>query len=85
MHSTPLLDAYGKELFDKTKKSLHSLALLGVPHCRKPLWARLPLATVTTLFGTSFYHRALSREPSAQTLAPMGSSLLLLGWHALAL
>ncbi|XP_032946305.1 transmembrane protein 256 isoform X1 [Rhinolophus ferrumequinum] len=74
------------ELFDKANKHhfLHSLALLGVPHCRKPLWAGLLLATGTTLFCTSFYYQALSGDPSVQTLAPVGGSLLLLGWLALA-
>uniref|UniRef100_A0A8C0DY64 Transmembrane protein 256 n=1 Tax=Balaenoptera musculus TaxID=9771 RepID=A0A8C0DY64_BALMU len=80
-------DAYGKELFDKTNKHhfLHSLALLGVPLCRKPLWARLLLASGTTLFCTTYYYQALSGDPSVQTLAPVGGSLLLLGWLALAL
>nr|KAF6297183.1 transmembrane protein 256 [Myotis myotis] len=80
-------DAYGKELFDKANKHhfLHSLALLGVPHCRKPLWAGLLLASGTTLFCTSFYYQALSGDPSIQTLAPVGGSLLILGWLALAL
>uniref|UniRef100_A0A9L0TE57 Transmembrane protein 256 n=1 Tax=Equus caballus TaxID=9796 RepID=A0A9L0TE57_HORSE len=80
-------DAYGKELFDRVNKHhfLHSLALLGVPHCRKPLWAGLLLASGTTLFCTSFYYQALSGDPSIQTLAPVGGSLLLLGWLALAL
>ncbi|XP_004433202.1 transmembrane protein 256 [Diceros bicornis minor] len=86
-HGAQFPDAYGKELFDKTNKHhfLHSLALLGVPHCRKPLWAGLLLASGTTLFCTSFYYQALSGDPSAQTLAPVGGSLLLLGWLALAL
>nr|XP_014331926.1 PREDICTED: transmembrane protein 256 isoform X1 [Bos mutus] len=80
-------DAYGKELFDKTNKHhfLHSLALLAVPLCRKPLWAGLLLASGTTLFCTTFYYQALSGDPSFQNLAPVGGSLLLLGWLALAL
>ncbi|XP_040309305.1 transmembrane protein 256 isoform X1 [Herpailurus yagouaroundi] len=80
-------DAYGKELFDKANKHhfFHSLALLGVPHCRKPVWAGLLLASGTTLFCTSFYYQALSGDPSIQTLAPVGGSLLILGWLALAL
>ncbi|XP_027628937.1 transmembrane protein 256 isoform X1 [Tupaia chinensis] len=77
----------GGELFEKANKHhfFHSLALLGVPHCRKPLWAGLLLASGTTLFCTSFYYQALSGDPSIQTLAPAGGSLLLLGWLALAL
>uniref|UniRef100_A0A2K5L5E2 Transmembrane protein 256 n=4 Tax=Cercopithecidae TaxID=9527 RepID=A0A2K5L5E2_CERAT len=77
----------GDELFEKANKHhfLHSLALLGVPHCRKPLWAGLLLASGTTLFCTSFYYQALSGDPSIQTLAPAGGTLLLLGWLALAL
>ncbi|KAF3813503.1 hypothetical protein GH733_018656 [Mirounga leonina] len=80
-------DAYGKELFEKANKHhfIHSLALIGVPHCRKPLWAGLLLASGTTLFCTSFYYQALSGDPSIQTLAPVGGSLLILGWLALAL
>lgn len=76
----------GKELFDKANKHhfLHSLALLGVPSCRKPVWAGLLLASGTTLFCTSFYYQALSGDTSIQTLGPVGGSLLILGWLALA-
>ncbi|KAF6097753.1 transmembrane protein 256 [Phyllostomus discolor] len=86
-HGAQFPDAYGKELFDKANKHhfLHSLALLAVPNCRKPLWAGLLLASGTTLFCTSFYYQALSGDLSIQTLAPAGGSLLLLGWLALAL
>uniref|UniRef100_A0A8C5L7V1 Transmembrane protein 256 n=1 Tax=Jaculus jaculus TaxID=51337 RepID=A0A8C5L7V1_JACJA len=75
------------QLFDKANKHhfLHSLALLGVTHCRKPLWAGLLLASGTTLFCTSFYYQALSGDTSIQTLGPVGGSLLILGWLALAL
>ncbi|XP_005332846.2 transmembrane protein 256 [Ictidomys tridecemlineatus] len=86
-HGAQFPDAYGKELFDKTNKHhfIHSLALLGVPHCRKPLWAGLLLASGTTLFCTSFYYQALSGDSSIQMLGPVGGSLLLIGWLALAL
>ena len=57
--------------------------LVVVSLCRKPLWAGLPLASGTTLFCTTFYYQALSRDPSFQNLAPVGGSLLLLGWLAL--
>nr|XP_048304388.1 transmembrane protein 256 isoform X1 [Myodes glareolus] len=85
-HGAQFPDAYGKELFDKANKHhfLHSLALLGVPYCRKPLWAGLLLASGTTLFCTSFYYQALSGDTSIQTAGPVGGSLLILGWLALA-
>uniref|UniRef100_A0A8C6DTL3 Transmembrane protein 256 n=1 Tax=Moschus moschiferus TaxID=68415 RepID=A0A8C6DTL3_MOSMO len=82
VHGSQFPDAYRKELFDHF---LHSLALLAVSLCSKPLWARLPLASQTTLFCTTFYYQALSGDPSFQNLAPVGGSLLLLGWLALAL
>lgn len=69
----------GKELFDKANRHhfLHSVALLRVPH----LW----LASGTTLFCTSFYYQALKGDPYAQTLTPVGGSLLMMGWLTLAL
>ncbi|XP_007522028.1 transmembrane protein 256 [Erinaceus europaeus] len=86
-HGAQFPDPYGKELYFKANQYhfLHSLALLGVPHCRKPLWAGLLLVSGTTLFCTSFYYHGLSGDPSAQPLAPVGGSLLILGWLALAL
>uniref|UniRef100_A0AC11CZ25 Uncharacterized protein n=1 Tax=Ovis aries TaxID=9940 RepID=A0AC11CZ25_SHEEP len=77
----------GGELFDTSNKQhfLHSLALLAVPLCRKPVWAGLLLASGTTLFCTTFYYQALSGDPSFQNLAPVGGSLLFFGWLALAL
>ncbi|KAI4533259.1 transmembrane protein 256 [Ovis canadensis] len=86
-HGAQFPDAYGKELFDTSNKHhfLHSLALLAVPLCRKPVWAGLLLASGTTLFCTTFYYQALSGDPSFQNLAPVGGSLLFFGWLALAL
>ncbi|XP_075416954.1 transmembrane protein 256 [Tenrec ecaudatus] len=86
-HGAQFPDAYGKELFEKANKHhfLHSLALLAVPHCRKPLWAGCLLTAGTACFCTSFYYQALSGDPSIQRAAPVGGSLLILGWLALAL
>ncbi|XP_042526702.1 transmembrane protein 256 isoform X2 [Dipodomys spectabilis] len=47
--------------------------------------AGLLLASGTTLFCTSFYYQALSGDTSIQNLGPVGGSLLILGWLALAL
>ncbi|XP_049622136.1 transmembrane protein 256 [Suncus etruscus] len=86
-HGAQFPDAYGKELYGKANQYhfLHSLALLGVPACRKPLWAGLLLVSGTTLFCTSFYYQGLTGNSSIQPLAPVGGSLLILGWLAMAL
>ncbi|XP_004605261.1 transmembrane protein 256 [Sorex araneus] len=85
-HGAQFPDAYRKELYVKANQYhfLHSLALLGVPNCRKPLWAGLLLASGTTLFCASFYCYGLTGNPTVQSLAPVGGSLLILGWLALA-
>lgn len=46
--------------------------------------AGLLLASGTTLFCTSFYYQALSGDTSIQMAGPVGGSLLILGWLALA-
>uniref|UniRef100_A0A287AMW8 Transmembrane protein 256 n=1 Tax=Sus scrofa TaxID=9823 RepID=A0A287AMW8_PIG len=84
---SPVSGCLREKLFDKANKHhfLHSLALLGVPLCRKPLWAGLLLASGTTLFCTSFYYQSLSGDHSIRTLAPVRGSLPIWGWLALAL
>ncbi|XP_028912049.1 transmembrane protein 256 isoform X1 [Ornithorhynchus anatinus] len=80
-------DEYRRELFDKANKHhfLHSLALLSVPLCRKPLLAGSLLGSGMILFCTSFYYHAISGDPCLVKMAPVGGSLLLLGWLSMAL
>ncbi|XP_056673605.1 transmembrane protein 256 isoform X1 [Monodelphis domestica] len=80
-------DPYRKELFEKTNKHhfIHSLALLCVPLCSKPVWAGTLLTSGISLFCGSFYYHALTEDTSAIPVAPVGGSLLILGWLTLAL
>ncbi|XP_063786178.1 transmembrane protein 256 [Pseudophryne corroboree] len=64
---------------------LHSLALLAVPHCRRPLLAGSLLTSGMVLFCGTFYYHALSGDPSLTVAAPYGGTLLILGWAAMAL
>ncbi|XP_068960126.1 transmembrane protein 256 isoform X1 [Petaurus breviceps papuanus] len=80
-------DPYRKELFEKTNKHhfFHSLALLCVPLCSKPVWAGTLLTSGISLFCGSFYYQTLTGDTMAMPIAPVGGSLLILGWLALAL
>ncbi|XP_044528109.1 transmembrane protein 256 isoform X1 [Gracilinanus agilis] len=80
-------DSYRKELFEKTNKHhfIHSMALLCVPLCSKPVWAGTLFTSGISLFCGSFYYHALTGDTTAIPVAPVGGSLLILGWLALAL
>ncbi|KAK6466574.1 transmembrane protein 256-like protein [Huso huso] len=80
-------DEYRKELFETANKYhfLHSLALLGVPRCRKPMVAGVLLSSGMLMFCGSFYYHALTGDPTLSKAAPWGGTLLIAGWGALAL
>ncbi|XP_072113324.1 transmembrane protein 256 [Mobula birostris] len=80
-------DDYLKELFETANKYhfLHSLALLGVPHCRKPLLAGTLLTSGMVMFCGSLYFQAITGDPTLTKAAPFGGTLLIVGWAAMAL
>ncbi|XP_067880023.1 transmembrane protein 256 [Heterodontus francisci] len=80
-------DEYLKELFETANKYhfLHSLALLGVPHCRKPLLAGTLLTSGMVMFCGSLYYQAVTGNPTFTKAAPYGGTILIVGWAAMAL
>ncbi|XP_053572126.1 transmembrane protein 256 [Bombina bombina] len=81
------IDDYLKELFATGNQYhfLHSLALLAVPHCRRPHLAGSFLTSGMVLFCGTFYYHALTGDPTLTKAAPYGGTLLILGWAAMAL
>ncbi|KAG8431261.1 hypothetical protein GDO86_019163 [Hymenochirus boettgeri] len=80
-------DEYLKELFATGNHYhfLHSLALLAVPHCRRPMLAGSLLTSGMVLFCGTFYYHAMTGDPTLTKAAPVGGTLLILGWVAMAL
>ncbi|KAM8794240.1 transmembrane protein 256 [Eudromia elegans] len=80
-------DEYQKELFHVANRFhlVHSLALLALPLCRRPGLAGPLLCGGLGLFCGPFYYHALSGDPALNRAAPVGGSLLILGWLAMAL
>ncbi|XP_015705990.1 transmembrane protein 256 [Coturnix japonica] len=80
-------DDYQKEIFDTANRYhlLHSLVLLSVPRCRRPSVAGALLCTGMSLFCGPFYYFAITGDPSLNRAAPVGGTLLILGWAAMAL
>lgn len=80
-------DEYQKELYETANRHhlLHSLALLGVPHCRRPALAGSLLTLGIGLFCLPLYYTGLTGDPSLNRAAPLGGTLFILGWAAMAL
>ncbi|XP_053908743.1 transmembrane protein 256 [Cuculus canorus] len=80
-------DEYQKELYETANRYhlLHSLALLAVPHARRPAMAGSLFCAGLTLFCLPLYYHGLTGDPSLNRAAPVGGSLLILAWAALAL
>uniref|UniRef100_A0A8B9S1L5 Transmembrane protein 256 n=1 Tax=Accipiter nisus TaxID=211598 RepID=A0A8B9S1L5_9AVES len=64
---------------------LHSLALLAVPHCRRPALAGSLLCAGVGFFCLPLYYHGLSGDPAFNRAAPLGGTLFILGWAAMAL
>ncbi|XP_048449201.1 transmembrane protein 256, partial [Rhincodon typus] len=75
------------QLFETANKYhfLHSLALLGAPHCRKPLLAGSLLTSGMVMFCGSLYYQAVTGDPKFTKAAPYGGTILIVGWAAMAL
>lgn len=58
----------------------HSLALLAVPLCRNPRATGGLLITGTVLFSGPCYYYAFTGENKFGKLAPIGGTILILGW-----
>ncbi|XP_030042779.1 transmembrane protein 256 [Microcaecilia unicolor] len=80
-------EEYNKELYKTANRYhfLHSLALLAVPHCRKPLLAGSVMTSGMVMFCGALYYQALTGDPSYVRVAPTGGWLMILGWAAMAL
>ncbi|XP_072776680.1 transmembrane protein 256 [Taeniopygia guttata] len=80
-------DEYQKELYEIANRFhlLHSLALLAVPHCRRPHLAGSLLLGGVGLFCAPLYRQGLTGDPAGAAAAPLGGSVLILGWAAMAL
>ncbi|XP_071553116.1 transmembrane protein 256 homolog [Panulirus ornatus] len=64
---------------------LHTLALLGVPLCRRPKLAGSLIVIGTAIFCGTCYYYALSGSKNVRQYTPYGGMLLIVGWLAMAL
>ncbi|KAL7636104.1 UNVERIFIED_CONTAM: hypothetical protein RMT77_013923 [Armadillidium vulgare] len=64
---------------------LHTLALLGVPLCRRPKIAGPLLALGTLVFSGTCYYYALTGSRSVRQFTPYGGMMLIFGWLAMIL
>lgn len=64
---------------------LHTLALLGVPLCRKPKLAGSLLTLGMVVFSGTCYYYALTGSRTVRQYTPYGGMMLIAGWLALLL
>ncbi|CAG9771332.1 unnamed protein product [Ceutorhynchus assimilis] len=71
-----------KMIFETANKYhfFHTLALMGVPMCRNPKLAGAFLISGTMIFSGALYYHALTGENKFGRLAPIGGTMLILGW-----
>ncbi|XP_066256687.1 transmembrane protein 256 homolog isoform X2 [Euwallacea similis] len=58
----------------------HSLALLSIPLCQNPKIAGTLILSGTILFSGTLYYHALTADNKFGRLAPLGGTILILGW-----
>ncbi|KAK4296729.1 hypothetical protein Pmani_030807 [Petrolisthes manimaculis] len=59
---------------------IHTLALLGVPLCKRPKLAGALLITGTAVFCGTCYYYALTGSKNVRQYTPYGGMLLIVGW-----
>ncbi|CAH0557093.1 unnamed protein product [Brassicogethes aeneus] len=71
-----------KAIFETGNKFhfFHSLALLGVPMCKHPVVTGSLMLSGTILFCGPCYYHAITGENKIGKLAPIGGTMLIIGW-----
>ncbi|XP_076065930.1 transmembrane protein 256 homolog [Oratosquilla oratoria] len=64
---------------------LHTLALLGVPLCKRPKLAGSLLVAGTAIFCGTCYYYALTGSRNVRQYTPYGGMLLIIGWLSMIL
>ncbi|XP_077288480.1 transmembrane protein 256 homolog [Arctopsyche grandis] len=76
-----------KRIYETANKFhfIHSVALLGVPMCRKPVISGTLLSLGIVMFCGSCYYTAFTGDRRFRRLAPIGGTCFILGWLAMIL
>lgn len=61
----------------------HSIALLATPLAKRPLLTGSLMTAGTILFSGTCYYASLTNDQRYNRLAPIGGTLLILGWISL--
>ncbi|XP_017891766.1 transmembrane protein 256 homolog isoform X2 [Ceratina calcarata] len=71
-----------KQVFETASRYhfVHTLALLGVPLCRKPFLAATFLLSGIIMFSGPCYYFAFTGNKQFNTLAPIGGVCFIIGW-----